>query len=122
MQDVTKDFFARYRSDRQKIIAIEDSIAERVISHEVLALLRNAAYSKDVPEQVEILRSKMKHYVIRRMTGKVTLMEAKEVARQLVDRIRKNPDVFPGWEESEAAKYWADYTHKNDKNSGGYWL
>lgn len=122
MQGVTKDLFARYRSDRQKIIAIEDSIAERVISHEVLAILRNAAYSRDVPEQVEILRSKMKHHVIRRLTGKVTPMEAKEVARQLVDRIRKNPELFPGWEESEAAKYWADYTYKNDKNSGGFWL
>ena len=122
MQDVTKDFFAHYRSDRQKIIAIEDSIAERVLSHEVLALLRNAAYSRDVPEQVEILRSKMKPFVIRRLTGKVTPEEAREVTRQMVDRIRKHPDTFPNWENSEAAKYWADYTYKNDKNSGGFWL
>ena len=121
-QEVAKDFFARWRADKPKIIAKEDSIAEKVISQEVLQRLRNVAYNGSSAIEEIILQIKVQHLVIGELTGKMADFAIKATVREMVDLIRKHPDTFPNWENSEAAKYWADYTYKNDKNSGGYWL
>lgn len=121
-QEVAKDFFARWRADKPKIIAKEDSIAERVISQEVLQRLRNVAYNGSSAIEEIILQIKVQHLVIGKLTGKMADFAIKATVREMVDLIRKHPDTFPNWENSEAAKYWADYTYKNDKNSGGFWL
>lgn len=122
MQEVTEDFFARFRADKPKIIATEEMLARRVLSSELLSALRNYAYDTTVNETLSILAFMVKQYIVRKLTDKMTPEEGKHVARQMVDWIRKNPVTFPNWENSEAAKYWADYTYKNDKNSGGFWL
>ena len=122
MQEVTEDFFARFRADKPKIIAMEESLARRVLSSAVLTQLRGYAYDTTVSEPLSTLAFFVKQYIVRKLTDKMTPSEARRVARQMVDWIRKNPDTFPNWENSEAAKYWADYTYKNDKNSGGFWL
>lgn len=122
MQEVTKDFFARWRADKPKIIATEEMLARRVLSSEVLTALRNYAYDTTVNESLSTLAFMVKQFVVRKLTDKMAPVEGKHVARQMVDWIRKHPTDFPDWEQSEAAKYWADYTFKNDKKSGGFWL
>ena len=122
MQEVTEDFFGRYLADEIKIIAMEEMLARRVLSSEVLSALRNYAYATTVNEPLSTLAFMVKQYIVRKLTDKMTPSEARRVARQMVDWIRKHPDTFPNWENSEAAKYWADYSYKNDKNSGGFWL
>lgn len=122
MQEVTADFFARYLADKIRIIAMEEMLARRVLSSEVLSALRNYAYDTTVNEPLSTLAFMVKQYIVRKLTDKMTPEEGKRVARQMVDWIRKHPDTFPNWENSEAAKYWADYSYKNDKNSGGFWL
>lgn len=122
MQEVTKDFFARYLADKIRIIAMEEMLARRVLSSDVLSALRSYAYDTTVNEPLSTLAFMVKQYIVRKLTDKMTPEEGKRVARQMVDWIRKHPDTFPNWENSEAAKYWADYSYKNDKNSGGFWL
>lgn len=122
MQEVTEDLFARYRADKPKIIAMEESLARRVLSSDVLTQLRGYAYHTTVNLPLETLAFFVKQYIVRKLTDKMTPSEARRVARQMVDWIRKNPNTFHNWENSESAKYWADYTYKNDKNSGGFWL
>ena len=121
-QEVTEDFFARFRADKPKIIAKEESIAEKVISQEVLQRLRHVAYNGSSAVEEIVLQIKVQHLVIGKLTGKMDDFAVKAIVREMVDLIRKNPDTFPNWENSEAAKYWADYSYKNDKNSGGFWL
>lgn len=122
MQDVTKNFFAKYRTDRPQIIAEEEQLAQRVLSFDVLTALRSYAYAADYDHTLSVLSFNVKQFVIKTITGKMTPIEEKEETRRMVDWIRKHPSDFPNWENSEAAKYWKDYTFKNDKNSGGFWL
>lgn len=122
MQGVTAGLFARFQADKPKIQSIENDIAKRAISFEVLNELRNNAYAHSLSANLLVLQANLKRLIIRKMQGSMPLIEAKDAVRELVDWVRKHPDDFPGWETSDAAKYWTDYTYKNDKDSGGFWL
>ena len=122
MQDVTKNFFAKYRTDRPQIIAEEEQLAQRVLSFDVLTALRSYASAAEYDHTLSVISFNVKQFVVKTITGKMTPIEEKEETRRMVDWIRKHPTDFPDWEQSEAAKYWKDYTFKNDKKYGGYWL
>ncbi len=122
MQSVGKGLFARYQADKPKIQAVENDLAKRALSFDVVNELRDNAYSHSLSANKLVLQANLKRLVIRKMQGNMPLIEGKDAVRELVDWVRKHPEDFPGWEASDAAKYWTDYTYKNDKNSGGFWL
>ena len=65
-----------------------------------------------------ILMTKVQRAVVSYIQGE----DCRRYMQDMVDFIRKHPDDYPNWADSQAAVYWQDHTYKNDKSKGGFWL
>lgn len=120
MQGITTNLFDKFREQRLKLFVIQDTIADEVISTEVLDEMRAAVYTDEAvrPIKLNFLFAAVPGIIIKKLKGE----ECREDVKRVVQFIRIHPDDFPNWSESEAAKHWADYTFQNKKSSGGFWL
>lgn len=104
------------------ISALEHTLAEKFISDALLHRLRLWKLS-DLPQPsvFTALCSDLK-----RVLGEAVASNRKpnfDDMRLIVDRIRKNPDLFPDWHRSDTARLYLDPpAFQNKKKSGGYFF
>ena len=113
----TKHLLQELFAHETQIAEVEDYFATRAISHEVLEKLHSMVYDR-CPAPHYILMTKLQYAVVSYIRGE----DCRRYMQDMVDFIRKRPAAFPNWAESQAAVRWQDYTYKNDKSKGGFWL
>ena len=120
MQGEIKHLFDKFIEQRSAIIRLQTALCKEVLSAEVLQQMVNNTYTDEASRSVAIsyLFTLVPEIIVRQLKGE----DCMDDIRRVVDYLRNNPTAFPNWATSQAAKNWGDYTFKNDKNSGGYWL
>lgn len=104
---------------RSRAVTIEDAIAEKWISYEVMAQLRYelAVVNNATVHQVAL---KVRACVFNELRG--NSRNHWDLDR-IVNYIRKNADIFPDWATSDTAKLYNEPTvFRNKKNSSGYFF
>lgn len=120
MQGVTTHLFDKFWEQRTEIFRLQRVLAEEVVSALVMADVTNTTYTDPAERTValDFLHVLLPSIIVKQLKRE----SASDEVKQVVDYIRNRPSVFPHWSTSEAAVHWQDYTFKNDKKSGGYWL
>ena len=104
---------------RERAITIEDAIAEKWISYDVMAILRVelATVNNATIHQVAL---KVRACVLNELRGNARNHWDLD---RIVNFIRKNADIFPEWAASDTAKLYDNPpVFKNKKNSSGYFF
>lgn len=104
---------------RERAITIEDAIAEKWISYDVMAILRVelATVNNATIHQVAL---KVRACVLNELRG---MPRNHWDLDRIVNFIRKNADIFPEWAASDTAKLYDNPpVFKNKKNSPGYFF
>ena len=104
---------------RERAITIEDAIAEKWISYDVMAILRVelATVNNATIHQVAL---KVRACVLNELRGNARNHWDLD---RIVNFIRKNADIFPEWADSDTAKLYNNPpVFKNKKNSSGYFF
>lgn len=104
---------------RDRAITIEDAIAEKWISYDVMATLRVelATVNNATIHQVAL---KVRACVLNELRGNARNHWDLD---RIVNFIRKNADIFPEWAASDTAKLYDNPpVFKNKKNSSGYFF
>ena len=106
---------------RERAITIEDAIAEKWISYDVMTQLRT--------EMLAIGNSHTEVFQVARKVRACVYNELRGNSRnhwdldRVVNYIRNHPDLFPAWEGSDTAKLYNNPpVFKNKKNSSGYFF
>ena len=106
---------------RERAITIEDAIAEKWISYDVMTQLRT--------EMLAIGNSHTEVFQVARKVRACVYNELRGNSRnnwdldRIVNYIRNHPDLFPAWEGSDTAKLYDNPpVFKNKKNSSGYFF
>lgn len=106
---------------RERAITIEDAIAEKWISYDVMTQLRT--------EMLAIGNSHTEVFQVARKVRACVYNELRGNSRnhwdldRIVNYIRIHPDLFPAWEGSDTAKLYNNPpVFKNKKNSSGYFF
>lgn len=110
----------RYEELHPAIAAAEDRLAAEYISPELMQRLRDETLglSKFSPldsRLCEALRSHIADLVNGRPLRDTAL-------RDIVDYIRRHPDIFPEWHRSDTARFFSPPVLRNSKESPGYWF
>lgn len=105
-----------------RVSAVEDSIAEKYISYPLLWEFRNnkGPQADPKPEIYFNIVSTLKS-VIAGMAMNYEIYPYPKLQR-IVNKIRKYPDLFPEWHNSDTAKLFDPPLFRNDKHSGGYFF
>ena len=113
----------QYINTLRKISAIEVDIAEKFISWALLTEMRankGPQAAQESPLYINAIQ------IIKRVLADALKEEGKhllyERLRIIVNEIRKHPDVFPQWHNSDTAKLYDPPVFRNDRNSGGYFF
>ena len=99
-----------------QIASAENHFASHAISRDILEQLRGMRDKCPAPHC--ILLTMVQHAVISYIQGE----DCRRHMKDMVDFIRKHPEDYPNWADSQAAVHWQDHTYKNDKSKGGFWL
>lgn len=109
----------RYLSLRPKILDIEASLAEEFFSPELMARLRNEVlrrtHTADLARVINAIRGQVVDLL---NGGSIRMRDMIDV----VNHIRRYPDLFPEWHASETAKLYAPPIFKNKKEAKGYFF
>ena len=104
---------------RERAILIEDAIAEKWISPEVMTQLRTVMITGQNPT-VHQVALKVRSCVFQELRGE---QRNHWDLDRIVNYIRNNGDLFPLWSTSDTAKLYLQPTvFKNKKNSSGYFF
>lgn len=112
--------WAVYMAKVRTIADVEESLADSYFSHKLLSALR-----------AEMQAGTVSHLIRRQVALAISVQALKVVAggapnvnrlTEIVDFIRSNPDVFPEWVNSPAAKLFEPPIFTNKKNSSGYFF
>lgn len=105
---------------RERAILIEDAIAEKWISPEVMTQLRAVLLNTGLQPTAHQVALKVRSCVFQELRGNPRNHWDLD---RIVNFIRHNGDVFPAWETSETAKLYNEPTvFKNKKDSPGYFF
>ena len=120
MQGLTSHLYEKFAEQRSEIFRLQSKLAEDVLSDEVLSQMIDATYVDESGRSagISFLFAYVPGIIIKQLKGEF----CKDDIRRVVDYLRTHPDTFLNWADSSAAKHWQDYTFKNDKSYGGYWL
>ena len=109
----------RYLALRPKILDIEASLAEEFFSPELMVRLRNEVLRKthtaDLARVINVIRGQVVDIL---NGGSIRMRDMIDV----VNHIRRFPDLFPEWHASETAKLFAPPVFRNLKTNKGYWF
>lgn len=109
----------RYLSLRPKILDIEASLAEEFFSPELMARLRNEVLRKTHTADLARVINAIRGQVVDLLNGgSIRMRDMIDV----VNHIRRFPDLFPEWHASETAKLFAPPIFKNKKEAKGYFF
>lgn len=120
MQGETVHLFDRFDEQRNAILRLQASLADEALSAEVLQNMVGLTYHDETERDpgYDTLFAYVPHIILKQLKGE----PCGDEIRKVVNHIRIHPEYFPNWANSYAAKHWQDYTYKNDKSRGGYWL
>ena len=120
MQGRTARLFEQFDEQRNAFIRLQTVLAEDALSEEVMRQMVQDAYADESTREpgYNYLYSFVPGILVKQIRGE----ECGDDIRRVVNYIRTHPEYFPNWESSHAAKHWQDYTYKNDKSRGGFWL
>lgn len=106
---------------RERAITIEDAIAEKWISYDVMTQLRTEMLAIGNPNtEVFQVARKVRACVYNELRGNPRNHWDLD---RIVNYIRIHPDLFPAWEGSDTAKLYNNPpVFKNKKNSSGYFF
>ena len=109
----------RYLALRPKILDIEASLAEEFFSPELMARLRNEVlrrtHTADIARVINAIRGQVVDIL---NGGSIRMRDMIDV----VNHIRRFPDLFPEWHASETAKLFSPPIFKNKKEARGYFF
>ena len=109
----------RYLALRPMILDIEASLAEEFFSPELMVRLRNEVlrrtHTADLARVINAIRGQVVDLL---NGGSIRMRDMIDV----VNHIRRFPDLFPEWHASETAKLFAPPIFKNKKESRGYFF
>ena len=112
----SKHLLLEFFTYETQIASAENHFASHAISRDILEQLRGMRDKCPAPHY--ILLTMVQHAVISYIQGE----DCRQNMIDMVDFIRKHPEDYPNWTDSQAAVRWQDYTYKNDKSKGGFWL
>ena len=109
----------RYLALRPQILDIEASLAEEFFSPELMVRLRNEVlrrtHTADLARVINAIRGQAVDLL---NGGTIRMRDMIDV----VNHIRRFPDLFPEWHASETAKLFAPPIFTNLKTNKGYWF
>ena len=109
----------RYLALRPKILDIEASLAEEFFSPELMVRLRNEVLRKTHTADIARVINAIRGQVVDLLNGgSIRMRDMIDV----VNHIRRYPNLFPEWHASETAKLFAPPIFKNKKESRGYFF
>ena len=109
----------RYLALRPKILDIEASLAEEFFSPELMVRMRNEVLRKTHTADLARVINAIRGQVVDILNGgSIRMRDMIDV----VNHIRRYPDLFPEWHASETAKLFAPPIFKNKKESRGYFF
>ena len=109
----------RYLALRPMILDIEASLAEEFFSPELMVRLRNEVLRKTHTADLARVINAIRGQVVDILNGgSIRMRDMIDV----VNHIRRFPDLFPEWHASETAKLFAPPIFKNKKDSRGYFF
>ena len=109
----------RYLALRPKILDIEASLAEEFFSPELMARLRNEVLRKTHTADLARIINAIRGQVVDLLNGgSIRMRDMIDV----VNHIRRYPDLFPEWHASETAKLFSPPIFTNLKTNKGYWF
>ena len=114
----TSDVWHHYKTLRQQVILIEDELAEKYISEDVYARLRQHVQSGEVSAVERPIVEALRAIELELLAGK-PLNYPRVIS--LVQTIREKPNDFPEWQTSQTAMYFCRPSFQNKEVSGGYW-
>ena len=120
LQGFTSRLFDRFTEQRSAVFRLQTTLAEDVLSEEVRNQMVALTYHDETERDPGFgyLFAYVPGIIIKQLKGE----DCKDDIRRVVEYLRTHPEYFPHWAQSHAAKHWQDFTYKNDKNSGGFWL
>jgi hypothetical protein len=98
---------------------MEDSLANYYFSPELMYELRCVSLCGSDRIAYHAVLTPLKTQIIAALQGNPICVPA---MRELVDYIRKRPEEFPTWHNSETAKLWTPPKFENEKSSHGYFF
>lgn len=117
--DRTSDNFDLAMVMQLKAAIVEDRIAQRYISPELMAHLRRQCLADDLSDDEQ-------HVVDRVLDAvRVRIQSKDRVGHMLIDVvefIRTRPASFPLWHKSRVAITFQNHSFKNEKKSGGFFF
>ena len=109
----------RYLALRPMILDIETSLAEEFFSPELMVRLRNEVLRKTHTADLARVINAIRGQVVDLLNGgSIRMRDMIDV----VNHIRRFPDLFPEWHASETAKLFAPPIFKNKKEARGYFF
>lgn len=110
----------RYEELHPAIAAAEDRLAAEYISPELMQRLRDETLGLSPLSTLdarlcEALRAHVADIIQDRPLRDTAL-------RDIVDYIRRHPDIFPEWHRSDTARLFSPPVLRNSKESPGYWF
>ena len=109
----------RYLALRSKILDIEASLAEEFFSPELMVRLKKEVLRKTHTADIARVINAIRGQVVDLLNGgSIRMRDMIDV----VNHIRRYPNLFPEWHASETAKLFAPPIFKNKKESRGYFF
>lgn len=120
MQGFNSHLLDKFMEQRSALIRLQTTLAMDALSTAVCSEMTALTYADEAerPGHINRLFAFVPDIIVRMLKGQ----EVKADVRRVVEYIRTHEAEFPGWADTQTAKHWADYTYKNDKKSGGFWL
>lgn len=118
--DIKEHRWLKYCELRQKVVAIEQSLAEEYFSPELMTTLRQVLGSfEPIPIRYAPLLAGIRSEI-------VAVIKVEPIYQRgmidLVNYIRHNPDDFPELVNSATAKLFSPPIFDNKKSNNGYWF
>ena len=118
---VKQHLWAEYQALHDKLVKIENTLAETYFSQEQMAVFREKAMmllTNCHPLEVQVIRSLMSLELM--LVSDMTVHP--QSFYDLVNTIREREDLFPEWHASATAELYTPKVFSNKKLSGGFWF
>lgn len=110
-----------YQQLRERLIKIENVLADTYISHEQMAVFRQHVITQQRTAsnlESQIIHS-LQSYELQLLTD---IQVHPQCYYDLVNIIREHPDIFPAWHSSPVAELYTPKIFENTKKSSAYWF
>ena len=129
---IRQHLWAEYQALHDRLIKIENTLAETYFSQEQMAVFREKSLhllTNCHPLMLQVIRSlqSLELILISTESNPSSPSGDKRGASiqsfyDLVNTIREHEDVFPEWHASATAELYTPVVFRNKKTSGGYWF